>query len=231
MISQLIETQTFGILLTIAAYAIGTKVNVKYKHTLTNPLIVAVFVIIGFLSITNIPYSSYKIGGDSIHYFLGPVTVALGLMLYRQRQVIAKYSLGLIIGISTGVLTSFVSIIVLGKILNVDALVTKSVLPKSITTPMALSLVEMLGGNPSITVFMVVVTGMTGALLAPFFVRVFPGFHKIAIGVGIGTAAHALGTSKAIELGETEGALSSAAIGLAGLFTILLVPPLYMLIH
>lgn len=229
--SPLIDTPTFGILVTIASYAIGTKVNAKFKHTLTNPLILSVFLIIGFLSISGIPYSSYKIGGDSIHYFLGPVTVALGLMIYRQRHIIIKYGFGLFWGITSGVLTSFLTIVLLGNFLNVDALVTQSILPKSITIPMALSLVDMLGGTPSITVFMVVVTGMTGALIAPLYVRSFPSFHKIAIGVGIGTAAHALGTSKAIELGETEGALSSAAIGLAGLLTILLVPPLYMLIH
>lgn len=228
---QLMDTPTFGLLLTIVAYAIGVKLNTKIKHTLTNPLIIAVVIIIGFLTVSGTPYSSYKIGGDSIHYFLGPVTVALGLMLYRQRKMIRKYGIGLVVGILSGVLTSFATIVILGKIMKVDDWVTQSLLPKSITTPMALSLVEMLGGNPSITVFMVVVTGMTGAILAPLFVKVFPKFHPIAIGVGIGTAAHALGTSKAIELGETEGALSSAAIGLAGLFTILLVPPLYMLIQ
>lgn len=228
---QLMDTPTFGLLLTIVAYAIGIKLNTKIRHTLTNPLIIAVAIIIGFLSLSGIPYTSYKIGGDSIHYFLGPVTVALGLMLYRQRKMIRKYGIGLVFGILSGVLTSFATIVILGKIMKVEDWVTQSLLPKSITTPMALSLVEMLGGNPSITVFMVVVTGMTGAIFAPLIVNIFPKFHPIAIGVGIGTAAHALGTSKAIELGETEGALSSAAIGLAGLFTILLVPPLYMLIQ
>jgi len=222
-------TPAFGILLTIAAYAGGMAIKNKTKSVLANPILLATAFIVLFLTVFKIPYAHYKIGGDGIHYFLGPMTVALGLMLYRQRVVIKANFVSLIIGITSGVLTSFFTILLLGKWLKLDTLMLQSLFPKSITTPMALSLVEINGGNPVITIGMVIITGITGALLAPLFVKWFPSFSKVAIGVGIGTAAHGVGTSRAIELGETEGALSSTAIGLAGLLTILLVPPLYAL--
>lgn len=221
----------FGILISIIAYAIGLRIKEKTNNVLANPILIAVIIIIVFLKAFGIPYEHYKIGGDGIHYFLGPLTVALGLMLYRQRTVIKAHMISLVVGITAGVLTSFFTILVLSKWLKLDAEMVKSLVPKSITTPMALSLVEINGGNAVITIAMVIVTGIFGALLAPLFVRWFPQFNPIAIGTGIGTSAHGVGTSKAIELGETEGALSSAAIGLAGLITILLVPPLYQLFY
>ncbi len=223
------ETPAFGILITIAAYALGLFIKDKTKSVLANPILIATALIVLFLIVFKIPYENYKIGGDGIHYFLGPMTVALGLMLYRQREIIKANFLSLIIGITSGVLTSFFTILLFGKWLNLDTVMIQSLFPKSITTPMALSLVEINGGNPVITIGMVIITGITGALLAPLFVKWFPSFSSIAIGVGIGTAAHGVGTSRAIELGETEGALSSTAIGLAGLITIIVVPPLYAL--
>lgn len=220
----LISTPAFGIVLTIVGYALGLWIKEKSKSVFANPILIALMFIAGFLTMTGIPYEAYQVGGNAIHYLLGPLTVMLGLMLYRQRQLIQKHFLSLIIGIISGVITSFITILVLGKLLGVDMEMITSLMPKSITTPMALSLVDIIGGNPAITVVMVIITGIFGALIAPLMVLWFPKLHKVAVGVGIGTAAHAVGTSKALELGETEGALSSAAIGLAGLITVLLVP-------
>ena len=220
----LISTPAFGIVLTIVGYALGLWIKEKSKSVFANPILIALMFIAGFLTVTGIPYEAYQVGGNAIHYFLGPLTVMLGLMLYRQRKLIQKHFLSLIIGIISGVITSFITILVLGKLLGVDMAMITSLMPKSITTPMALSLVDIIGGNPAITVVMVIITGIFGALIAPLMVLWFPKLHKVAVGVGIGTAAHAVGTSKALELGETEGALSSAAIGLAGLITVLLVP-------
>lgn len=229
MLSNITETPAFGILISILGYAIGVFIKNKTKSVLANPILIAVIFIVSFLIIFDIPYEHYKIGGDGIHYFLGPLTVALGMMLYRQRHIIKANFISLLIGITSGVLTSFFTILFLSKWLGLDEFMIRSMVPKSITTPMALSLVEINGGNPVITVVMVIITGILGALVAPLFVKWFPSFDKIAVGVGIGTSAHGVGTSRAIELGETEGALSSAAIGLAGLLTIILVPPLFAL--
>lgn len=231
MIDQLTTSPAFGILLTIFAYQIGLKIKNKTNHILANPLLIAVGLIIVFLLVLKIPYTAYKVGGDGIHFFLGPLTVVLGLMLYRQRLIIKAHLLSLVIGITSGVLTSFFSIFILGKIMGLDDSLLVSLLPKSITTPMALSLTEILEGIPVITVVTVTITGTSGALLAPLVLKLLPHFNPIAVGVGIGTSAHAVGTSKALEIGETEGALSSAAIGLAGLITVLIVPPLYALLN
>lgn len=220
----------FGILLTIFAYQIGSFIRKKTKSDLANPLLLALVVIIGTLTIFNIPYETYKKGGDGIHFFLSPLTVALGVMLYRQRKTITTYFWSLLIGITSGVAISFFTIYGLGKLFKMPDDLLISLFPKSITTPMALSLSEILGGTPSLTVIMVIVTGISGAFMALLVMKLFKRVGPIATGVGIGTAAHAVGTSKALEIGEKEGALSSAAIGLAGLITVVLVPILYRFI-
>lgn len=231
MIETLTHSPAFGILISIIAYQIGLKIKNKTNHILANPLLIAVGLIILFLVVLKIPYTDYKIGGDGIHFFLGPLTVVLGLMLYRQRKIIKSHWLSLVIGITSGVLTSFFSVFLLGRLMGLDESLLLSLLPKSITTPMALSLSEILGGIPVLTVVAVTVTGTSGALLAPLVLKLLPRFNPIAVGVGIGTSSHAVGTSIALEIGETEGALSSAAIGLAGLITVLIVPPLYIVLN
>lgn len=230
MKTLLTESHAFGILLTIFAYQIGLFIRKKTKSDLANPLLLALIIIIGFLVVFNIPYEVYKKGGDGIHFFLSPLTVALGVMLYRQRKTIATYFWSLLIGITAGVTVSFFTIYGLGRLFKLEDSLLISLFPKSITTPMALSLAEILGGTPSLTVIMVIVTGISGAFMAPMVLKLFKKIGPIATGVGIGTAAHAVGTSKALEIGEKEGALSSAAIGLAGLITVILVPLFYKIL-
>ncbi|MDK2865949.1 MAG: hypothetical protein PWP51_111 [Clostridiales bacterium] len=221
---NILNSPVFGIFLSIITYQIGLKLKARFKSDLFNPLLLAMFMIIGFLTLFHIPYDSYKIGADYIHFFLSPLTVALGIMLYRQRAVIKQHFVSLIIGISAGVITSFFTILLMAKAMGLSDMLTLSALPKSITTPMAISLTQILGGEEPLTIILVVITGMSGAFLAPFAVKLFPHFNAIAKGIGIGTASHAVGTSKALEMGEEEGAFSSSAIALAGLITVLIVP-------
>lgn len=221
---MLMNSPVLGILITIIGFQIGLIVKKKTQSDLANPLLVAMASIIAFLLITRIPYTTYKIGGDMIHFFLSPLTVALGLMLYRQRQVIKKYFFSLIIGICSGIVASFFAVKILGELLNLPQDLLYSLYPKSITTPMAISLSEIIGGYPSLTVIMVIITGITGAFVAPFMLKLFPFLNPIACGIGIGTSSHAIGTSKALEMGETEGALSGTAIGLCGVLTVIILP-------
>lgn len=223
------DSPAFGILITIIAYQIGLHIKQKTKSDLANPLLLAMIIIIGFLMLAHIPYEQYKIGGDFIHFFLSPLTVALGLMLYRQRHIIKKYFLSLMISISTGIITSYFILKQLGTWFGLADDILYSTYPKSITTPMAISLSQIIGGHSSITVIMVMLTGITGAFIAPYIIKVFPFLNPIAVGIGIGTSAHAVGTSKALEIGETEGALSGTAIGLCGILTVLFVPILVKL--
>lgn len=223
------DSPAFGILITIIAYQIGLHIKQKTKSDLANPLLLAMIIIIVFLMLAHIPYEQYKIGGDFIHFFLSPLTVALGLMLYRQRHIIKKYFLSLMISISTGIITSYFILKQLGTWFGLADDILYSTYPKSITTPMAISLSQIIGGHSSITVIMVMLTGITGAFIAPYIIKVFPFLNPIAVGIGIGTSAHAVGTSKALEIGETEGALSGTAIGLCGILTVLFVPILVKL--
>ncbi len=220
----MLESPVLGLVLTIFAYQIGLIIKRYLKTDIVNPLLVATVIIIAFLKITGIPYDNYKLGGDYINFFLNPLTVALGIMLYRQRLTIKTHFISLVIGITSGVITSFLCLWFMGRLMGLDYELIYSLLPKSITTPMAISLTDILGGNASITVVMVIITGIFGAFIAPLMVKLMPFLSPIAVGVGIGTASHAVGTSKALEMGEIEGAFSSTAIALSGLITILLVP-------
>ncbi|MDO4799507.1 MAG: LrgB family protein [Bacillota bacterium] len=219
-----LSSPAFGILLTITAFSFGLWVKRKLRSDFAHPMLIAVVTIILFLTILRIPYEQYKVGGDYIHFFLAPLTVALGLTLYRERRVLLKRFLPLMIGITSGVLTSFVSITRLARLFGRPNWDILTMLPKSITTPMALSLNKTIGGEPAILIVLIIVTGITGAILAPLLPKCFPFLSRFSIGAGIGTASHAVGTSKALEMGEEEGAVSSASIGLAGLITVILVP-------
>lgn len=224
-----INSPAFGILITIIAYQVGLHIKQKTQSDLANPLLLAMITIIGFLLLTHIPYEKYKIGGDFIHFFLSPLTVALGLMLYRQRLIIKKYFLSLMISISSGIISSYFVLKLLGDWFGLAEDILYSTYPKSITTPMAISLSNLIGGHAAITVIMVMITGISGAFVAPYIMKLFPFLNPIAVGIGIGTSAHAVGTSKALEIGETEGALSGTAIGLCGILTVLIVPILIKL--
>ncbi|MDN5351789.1 MAG: hypothetical protein PWQ12_708 [Clostridiales bacterium] len=224
------DNPAFGVFISIFAYALALKIKRRFKSPLMQPLIIAALLIVGFLLIFDIPYETYKLGGDAIHFILGPLTVALGISLYRQRMVIRDNFISLVIGITFGVCLNFFVVFFMSTAFGLSEQMIRSLLPKSITTPMALLLSDMLNGTQSVTVIIVSLAGIIGALMAPLVVRWFPWLNHIAVGIGIGTSSHALGTSKAIEMGEREGALSSTAIGLAGLISVLLVPLLYRLI-
>ena len=218
------QTPIFGLLLTIIFYNLGRFIQRKTGNPIFNPLLIAIICIIAFLSITKIPYEAYKIGGDSINFFLSPVTVVLAVPLYKQFELFKENMLEIIIGITAGVLVSFVSIKILGGVLNADSSLLNSLIPKSITTPMGISLTNSLGGVEAITVVAIICTGILGAIISPLVFKIGGIKHPIARGIALGTASHALGTTKAIEMGEVEGAMSGLSIGISGTLTVILIP-------
>ena len=218
------QTPIFGLLLTIIFYNLGRFIQRKTGNPIFNPLLIAIICIITFLSITKIPYEAYKIGGDSINFFLSPVTVVLAVPLYKQFELFKENMLEIIIGITAGVLVSFVSIKILGGALNADSSLLNSLIPKSITTPMGISLTNSLGGVEAITVVAIICTGILGAIISPLVFKIGGIKHPIARGIALGTASHALGTTKAIEMGEVEGAMSGLSIGISGTLTVILIP-------
>ncbi len=216
----------FGIILTIIAFEIGIFINNKWRNPLLNPILIATVLIIGFLTVTGIEYETYKVGGDYISFFLGPVTVLLAVPLYKQIQSLKRYWFPILAGITVGSATSIICVIACAKMFNLSKTLMLSLTPKSITIPMGSVFSEQIGGIPSITIVSIVITGITGAVTAPLVCRYFRIKNPVAQGVAIGTASHALGTTKAMEIGEIQGAMSSLSIGVAGVITVFITPAL-----
>ena len=218
------DTEIFGVILTILFFNIGIYIQKKTNKPIFNPLLVAILGIILFLSITKIPYESYKLGGDRINFFLGPVTIVLAVPLYKQFDLFKKYLLEILIGISCGVVVSFISIKLIGHFTNADVDIINSLIPKSITTPMGISLTKTLSGVEAITVVSIILTGILGAIISPIVFKIGKINNPVAKGIALGTSAHALGTTKALEMGDVEGAMSGLSIGISGIITVILIP-------
>lgn len=214
----------FGIFISLVAYEIGKMIYKKTKLPIFNPLLVAIVLVILFLKVFNIDFETYNQGGQFINMFLGPATVILAVPLYKQLSLLKKNFIPIIIGITAGCFISVLSIILLSKAFGLDNNIIISLLPKSVTTPIGIEISNSLGGVTGVTVLAIVITGITGAIIAPVVCKIFRITNPVARGIGIGTSSHAVGTSKALEIGETEGAMSSLSIGIAGLITVVIAP-------
>ena len=220
--NKLINNPLFGILLTLFGFEIGMTIYKKTKIPLLNPLLIAIALVIAVLVSCHISFETYNIGGSFINAFLGPATVILAVLL-------KNHFVPIMTGIIVGSFASMCCVIIMGYFLGVNHELIASLVPKSVTTPIGVEVASGLGGIPSITVIAVIITGITGAIIAPMVCKLLKIDHEVAMGVSMGTAAHAVGTTKALEIGETHGAMSSLSIGVAGLITVFLAPPIYML--
>ncbi len=220
----IIENMFFGIVISLIAFELGKIIYNKTKLPIFNPLLTSIIIVIVILKIFNIDFELYNKGGQFINMFLGPATVILAVPLYKQLLLLKKNFVPIIIGISVGSVVSVISVILLSTVFNLDKEIIISLIPKSVTTPIGVEISNSLGGITGITVMAVILTGITGAIIAPTVCKIFKINNPVARGIGIGTASHAVGTSKALEIGETEGAMSSLAIGIAGLITVVVAP-------
>ncbi|MBC5630113.1 LrgB family protein [Clostridium sp. NSJ-6] len=220
----IIENMFFGIVISLIAFELGKIIYNKTKLPIFNPLLTSIIIVIVILKIFNIDFELYNKGGQFINMFLGPATVILAVPLYKQLLLLKKNFVPIIIGISIGSVVSVISVILLSTVFNLDKEIIISLIPKSVTTPIGVEISNSLGGITGITVMAVILTGITGAIIAPTVCKIFKINNPVARGIGIGTASHAVGTSKALEIGETEGAMSSLAIGIAGLITVVVAP-------
>lgn len=219
---ELLASPYFGIFLSIAAYALGCGLNRKFRTPLCNPLLIAIVLVVGVLLIFRIPYEAYNAGGEIISLFLAPATACLAVGIYAKLAVLKQYWLPILVGAVAGSASSMLSVYALCRLLGLDEQLTVSLIPKSVTTPIAVGIVESAGGLTPITVVAVIVTGILGAILAPTMIRLFRISDSVAAGLAIGACSHAVGTSKAVELGEVEGAMSGLAIGVCGVVTVVL---------
>ena len=214
----------FGIFLTIFMYQIGAAIQKKWPLPIFNPLLISMFAIIGILVVTKIPYETYEQGAEFIGNLLTPLTVCLAVPLYRQLKVLKENIAAVLISIICGCLAHIATMLVLAKVLGVEDVLRNSVLGKSVTTAIALGVTNELGGIQGITIIGVVVAGVMGPLVGPTVLRLARVKNPVAFGLGMGSASHAIGTSKALEIGEVEGAMSSLAIVVTGILTVIIVP-------
>ena len=229
--SILTNNLLFGIILSLLAFEAGLYIYKKTKIPLFNPLLIAIALVVGFLMIFDIDFDLYNAGAKFINMFLGPSTVILAVPLYKQIELLKKHAPSILIGILFGSLIGIFSVIGCSYVLGLNSQLIKSLLPKSVTTPIGIEISSQLEGIVPITVLAIIISGIIGAVIGPSLCKLFKLTDSVAIGVALGTAAHAVGTSKALEIGETEGAMSGLAIGIAGLMTVFIAPLTYTIAH
>ena len=210
----------FGTILTFFAYGIGLLCKKKLKLAVFNPILIAIVIVIGLLLAFGVDYQTYAQGAKFISSLITPSTICLAVPLYERLSVLKKNYKAIIVGILSGVLTSLLNVLIFAWIFQFDHAEYATFLPKSITTAIGMGLSEELGGYGAITAAVIIITGIFGNISAEWICRLFHITEPVAKGVAIGTSAHAMGTVKAIEMGETEGAVSSLSIVVAGLLTV-----------
>ncbi len=210
----------FGATLSLCAYGIGCFLRKKLKSPIFNPLLISVIITVCVLVVGKIDYDVYLGSAKYISYLLTPATVALAIPLYEQLEALKSNPKAIIAGIFSGTLISLLCILAMSLMFGLSHREYITFLPKSITTAIGMVLSEELGGYPAITATIIVITGVFGNIIGEFVLKIFKISHPVAKGVALGTSAHAIGTTKAMELGRTEGAMSSLSIVIAGIITV-----------
>lgn len=221
---DLFSLSLFSIVLTLGAYLFGLWLQKKTKSPLCNPILIAAALIIGLLLVTKLPNEDYQAGTAIFSWLLTPATVCLALPLYRQLKVLKKHVPAILSGVVAGTLTSLVCVLLLAKAFRLEDALTISLLPKSITTAMGIELSSLNGGIQSLTAAAIIITGILGSLFGSMLCKLFRLKDPISQGVAFGTASHVIGTSRASELGQLQGAVSSLSLAVAGLLTAVLFP-------
>ena len=216
------ESIFFGMAISLLGYEIGLIIKRKFKMAIFNPLLIAVVIVILFLVVFHVDYETYNSSAKYLSYLLTPSTVCLAVPLYQQLHLLRKNAKAVILGITSGVIISLTSVLLLSKLFGLNHQQYVTMLPKSITTAIGMGVSEEMGGIVTITVASIIITGILGNMMAELICKIFRITEPVAKGIAIGTSAHAVGTAKAIEMGEIEGALSGLAIAVAGLLTVIM---------
>jgi predicted murein hydrolase (TIGR00659 family) len=204
--------------------------RVSGRRALLNPVLITVLLLVGILTYTGTPYQAYFEGAQFVHFLLGTATVALAIPLYRQINTLKRYPLALLVSITTGSLAAMLSAVFIAKVAGASGQSIISIAPKSVTTPVAMGISERLGGLPSLTAVLVILTGILGAAMGPWLLEKLRIDNPVAKGLAMGVASHGIGTGRAVYMGEVAAAFSGLAMGLNGLITSLLLPILWALL-
>ena len=211
----------FGVTVSLIGYGAGIMLKKKFKYAFLNPLLISIIFVIGVVMLCGVDYESYENSAQYLSYLLTPATVCLAVPLYQQMTLLKKNLAAVACGILAGVLASLGSVLLLAFLFGLEHDVYVTLLPKSITTAIGMGVSEELGGLVTITVAVIIVTGVIGNVIGESVCKLFRIYEPIAKGLALGTSSHAIGTAKALEMGEVEGAMSSLAIAVAGLLTVI----------
>lgn len=217
-----VNSATIGVVISLISYEIGIFLKKKTKKAFMNPLLISIVLVIAFLLIFDVNYDSYNQSAKYLSYLLTPATVSLAIPLYQQIELLKKNLGAILLGILSGVLTSLLSILVMSMIFHLSHEEYVTLLPKSITTAIGMGVCEELGGYVTISVAVIIVTGILGNMIGEFVCKCFRIRNSISKGLAFGTSSHAIGTARAMEMGQIEGAMSSLAIVVSGLMTVVL---------
>lgn len=219
--SEILESSVFfGVFISLVSYTFGVWLKKRTGWALANPLLISIVLVIATLSLTGVSYESYAKGADIISYLLTPATICLAVPLYQQVELLKKNWKAVLSGIGAGVLSSLVCVLLLALLFRFGHEAYVTFLPKSITTAIGIGVSEELGGYVSVTVVSIIITGVLGNIFAEKFLKLLRINEPIAKGIAIGTASHAVGTAKAMEMGAVEGAMSSLSIVVSGILTV-----------
>lgn len=211
----------FGAVISFLGYELGLILKKRFKAAILNPLLIGIIAVIAVLLLLRVDYDSYNEGAQYISYLLTPATVCLAVPLYEQLTLLRKNFRAVAASLISGVLASLVSVLLMALLFRLDHQQYVTLLPKSITTAIGMGVSEEMGGIVTITVAVIIITGILGNMIAEAVFKCFRIEEPIARGLALGNAAHAIGTAKAMELGPVEGAMSSLAIAVAGLLTVI----------
>ena len=218
---ELIENSVFiGVMISLASYGLGMWLRKKTGLSFKNPLLISIILVIAFLLLTGVSYKTYAEGANAISFLLTPATICLAVPLYQQFNLLKKNWKAVVAGVVSGVVSSLVCILLLALLFNFDHQTYVTFLPKSITTAIGMGVTEELGGYVSLAVIVIVITGVIGNVIAEWVLKLFRIEEPIAKGIAIGSSSHAVGTAKAMEIGQIEGAMSSLSIVVCGLLTV-----------
>lgn len=212
-----------GVTLSLLAYLFGSALKKKFKIGIFNPLLISIVISIAVLVAGNVDYEIYNEGAKYLSYCLTPATVCLAIPLYEQWELLKKHYKAVLLGLLAGALTSMTTVFLLAKLFGLSHEAYVTLLPKSITTAIGMGMSEELGGYVTITVAVIIITGVFGNMFGVWICKMFRIEEPISKGLAFGASAHAIGTTKAIELGEVEGAMSGLAIAVSGIFTVVFV--------
>ena len=220
MENLVLNSAASGVFISLAAYGIGSLVRKKWNSPLANTLLIAIILVILFLNLSGVEYETYNVSAKYLTYLLAPATVSLAIPMYERMQLLKENYAAILTGILSGVLASLVCVLAMALVFHLSQAEYVTLLPKSVTTAIGMDIAKELGGHSEIAAAVIIITGVLGNMAAEPICRIFAIRHPVAKGIALGTSAHAIGTAKAMEMGETEGAMSSLAIVVAGVCTV-----------